>query len=598
MNMRWICGLMCVGLSGAVVAAQDKAPPSAMRSALSLIPDDAMLFICAANVKTLDADLKRAIADLDLTDSLSLPSGSLVAFLKQNAPFLEHADENASLSVFFMPASSLPEMSQKQVLMVTARDPQQLLDALQASPADDGTQSVTLFGQPLHVALRDKHLYFAATGELAKASASAKSGIDAKLTPQELAAISDMDVAVFVTDRFIKLAKVMVDAFAPMMMAQAQGGDAFSAKSAEMSMKNLNDLLGGMQSISIGIGLDRGGLTSRFGMRINPGSEIAKQYAVKNTDKPLLTGLPAGDYVLAWGGVVSREQAEAGYRSLEPLMALSDDVEGLDRDKVSALKQNLRDLLLMINGSHGVVEVLDPQKGCLVGVGLLLETSDGKRFVDLFGKLIDGGKSIVSGADEKLVSSDIKRRVNAISFQRDTAKAKDASVSVLSLDLENQDGIDEDDLEEIEAVLGKERFTIRFAPLASGQVAITFGGGQAYLERLIDTARAGGSPLAADKGIQLASSGLPKQRAAAYYLAVDHGLRLVQNILDALDEEQLPLPADAIDAPLALCVSGGDGWVRGDMYVPTPLMKAIAGMVRTMMGATAPQATPADSGGS
>jgi len=595
MKNRWIVNtvrtalIVATGLFISPVLAGDDAA-SKTKDALKLIPADAMMFVSVPDMKTLDADLKRTFTDLELTESVGLPDGSLLAYLRANMPFFEHVDEDGSAAVFFMPASSIPEFQQKQVLMLTAKDADKLLEALNAQPAEDGTKTVALFGQPLHAMARDNHVYFASTGELAKTAVEATEGIDTKLQAEELDALAGMDVSMHMSDTFFKVVKTMADMFMPMMM-QAQDADPFTAKSMEMNKKNIDMFFEGVAGMSVGLGLGADGFSGSMGMRIKPGSDLAKQYKLKTSDKPLVTGLPVGDYVFAFGGTVVREQMEVSFESLEPFFELTRDVEGLDQEKIGKLKDNFRELLLSMTGVHGVIESLKPDSGYLIGASMLIDTANSANFIKRIEDHVTESKALIADADEELIDAQVKKMVESITFDRDAAKVADADVSVLKVDLGEVEDLDEEEQEQLEAVLGDDGLTFRFAAVGDKQVAMTFGGGEEYLSRLIDSAKSGKAPLMEEKGVKLIMDRLPKEKSTVYIFAVDHGLALGQNIADALDEERLPLSNEPIDAPMGISITGSQGWMRGDMHVPTPLMKAVARMIRTMTGANAAPVT-------
>jgi hypothetical protein len=68
------------------------------------------------------------------------------------------------------------------------------------------------------------------------------------------------------------------------------------------------------------------------------------------------------------------------------------------------------------------------------------------------------------------------------------------------------------------------------------------------------------------------------------YFAVDRIVGVIKAAQNAFDEEELPISMPELNAPLTINGTGGDGWSRGDLFLPTELMVAIKNAVLTMMG--------------
>jgi hypothetical protein len=123
-------------------------------------------------------------------------------------------------------------------------------------------------------------------------------------------------------------------------------------------------------------------------------------------------------------------------------------------------------------------------------------------------------------------------------------------------------------------------------------VVVGFGGGKTRMAKLIEQAKKDEPALANDEGIKKVVKSLPKERASVTYLAVDRILASVNRVMEALEEERLPVQMPTINAPLAMVGSGGDGWMQLDLFLPTELVIASKNAAMVMMGqAAAPPTT-------
>ena len=590
MNRRLASLMLCLSLAlpGAAYSAD------AMSQALSTIPADAMGFVCVPSLKQLDADYQDTINTLALQMFVQPPANSLVTLLKQKMPLLEGMDENRPLTVVFMPVETIDQLSQSMVIQLWAAEPKVIIEAMQGQPGEGGVWTVNLMGQPAYAAIDKNRLIVAPTADLVKAVKDSKSGIDGKLKPEELKSLEGLDVAIwFGGDQLTKLVKPWVDGFIlPMMMMQSAQGP-FEAASAEMNKKNIEMLVNGASSMGMGLALDKGGLGLRFLMTSKPGTELANRMKVKQTTGTLLQGLPAGEYMLAIGQITDPAATKASLGDLDAMFGLADDVEGLDKEKVTQLKNVLHEWAPMATGFRLAIEALTPGPEGLFGVSFIVDTTDANRWLQHAATTIDLAKQIIAGlatddspeGEPGKMDEDVKKILDAITHNAAAEEVGGLKVQHLKFDIAKIEEVDEEDWEQINKVVGKDGALLRMAPLGADKVVVTFGGGRDYLARLIEQAKKKDAPLDNDAGIKKVATYLPKDRGSVGYLAVDQVVVFIKNVMKALDEEVIPVQFPDLDAPMALSGSGGDGWVRGDLFIPAELMIAAKDAGMGLMGA-------------
>ena len=570
---------------------------------LSAIPAEAMAFVYIPSVKAVDADYQDAVRNLGLQPFVPPAMSSLVGLLKAKLPMLEGMDEDGSLAMVLMPAPTPFELKTKTAVLVPAKQPKAMIEAMQGQAGEDGLWTVTMMGQPAYALVGKNRLIFASTPGVLKDIKESKAGIDSKLKPGEMKALQGLDLALWVdTDRLFKLVKPMVDGFMTSMMAMQASAGGFEAKSAEMNKKQIDMFMEGLGSLAVGISVDNSGVGLRFAMATKPGTELARQMSVKNTSGSLLGGLAAPKYMIAFGQIVEPAQTRASLEDLDIWYGMLEEVAEIESEKVQQLKGVINEALPMMTGLRGAVEALPPGPDGLIGLSILVDTTDSGKMIELMGKAIELGREMLADAAKKMEEDELEQWRGAIAYDQEAEEIGGAKVQHLELDLGKIEEIDKEDLEDLRKVIGKEGVLIRMAPVTAKTILIGFGGGKARTAAAIEQAKKKGTPLDGDAGIRKVAAHVPKERASVVYLAADRIIACTHTVTKALDEEDIPVHMPMIDAPLAMVGSGGDGSIQVDMFFPTELLVASKNAAMTVMGsqagppgetATAPPEKPA-----
>ncbi len=582
----------------------------AMRDAIASLPEDAVAFACVPNLKQLDDSFQQVVNDLGLQAFLPPPTNSAVGMIKQYLPMLAGLDENGPLAVVLMPADNMGDLWQKLVFIASASDPKGMIEGMGGQPGEGGVWTINLFGRPAFAAIGEKRVILTQTADLAKKVASSKGGLDRKIQPGILKTMEGLDKAVWIdADHLLKLFKDQINALVGMMgMMQAAGGP-LGATQAEATKQQVDMIVEGASSICFGVSLKKPGLGFRFGMSAKPGSEMARQIKVVPTKESLLRGLPADKFLLAIGQVMDPAQLRASMKSLDPYLEMLDAVEGLDKEQIGQLKSMVREWLPMFTGVRMLVQPIAPGPNGLFGVSIIMDTSSSKRWLELARKAVETGKKLLTDASAELIDEDVKKVVDAIAYKLGAEEINGAKINHLTFDLSKIDTVDEEELEQVQKVIGKDGILFRVAGIDDHRIVVGFGGGADYMGRLIESARKKGdgkdnlrSGLDDDPGIKKVAANLTSERASVAYISVDQIIGAINSVAKALDEEELPIKMPAINAPLAMSGTGGNGWQRFDIFVPMELMVAVKNATLAMMGGgqVAPPSTsalPAPGGG-
>lgn len=590
MKRRLIAVLVCVASALPIPARA----ADALKDTLAAIPGEAMAFIAVPNFKQLDSDYQKAIANLGLQPFVPPPMDSLVTALKQRAPMLDKMDEEGSIIVVVMPAASLPEMQMKQAVILSAKDPKALMEAMNGQPAEGGLWTVNLFGMPMYAAPTENKVVVSMMPDIVKAIKDSKESIAAALPKHAMGAFDGLDLIIWVDGpKLVKAVRPLIEGMViPMMQSQAAAGG-FQAKYNQYSIDNFKRMLDGLGSATIGVGLTDAGLDIRVASTAVPDSELAKRTKVKTTTDNLLTGLPAGEYAVVFGGIGDPEAIKAASGDLDQLFAIGADVPGLDKEKLDKLENVCTDLITSLTGSRGVFEFLTPGADGVIGLTIVLETTGADKWTGMLNDFAEMAKQLASsalkaqatkeGEDEK----EVDELFAAITYTKEAETIAGAKTGHLKVDIDKiaaMNDADEEDIEEVKKLLGKDGLLFRVAAADDKNVVISFGGGEPRTTRFITAAKEKAAPLASDPGIQKISQHLPKERASVAYIALDHFITGIKRIQQHMEEEVLPIDLPALNAPVAVTMTGGDGWAQYDVFIPTEVMVAGKNAAMSMMG--------------
>ncbi len=588
MNRVMMAVLMLVGAvwPGAALA------QGGMKDALKAVPADAVMFVAIPSVKELDAHIGQVIKDLGLEEAAGLPSNSLLAFVKTQAPFLEGIEENGAVHVIIMPAPTLPELSMKQAMSLPVKDPRAFITGLEGQEQEGGMWTVTLMGQPMHAAIRNNAVLLGQYPDVLKEILASTTTMEGKLSGPVMDAIAELDFAIWVDGGTIgPQAKPMVNML--MAMSQQPSATALDQKAMEMNRKTLDRFMDGLDMFAMGAQVSEHGVAVRGAVTCKPGTELAKQMHFTPTSGPMLHGLPADKFVFAFGQMASSQQMEVMAEQIEDVLGMLGSMEGVDEALAGELKSQVQRWTQMTPSYRAEIVGLRPGPMGLIGVNAIVDTSDSQAWIDLAGKVFDNAKKLAAKYNEASEAPDeeVQKMLEALTFTPEAETIGETSVTHVQLDMAKMEDLDADDMEDVLRIIGKEGLLFRLAPAGPKQVVMAFGGGSERFEKLLAAAASKDAPLADHAGIAKVRAHLPASRASVGYLSFDEGMDLVQNILDAVDEERLPVHVGRLEAPLAMASTGGDNWARFDFFLPREVMLAGKNVVMTMMGAARP--TPA-----
>jgi len=553
-----------------------------IKSALAVIPGEAIGFVCVPSIKQLDSEWQQAVTNLGLQPFVQPPYNSPLALMQMFGQMTAGLDANGPLVFVQMPFENPFEQSAHAAIVLPAEDPKALIEAMGGQAGEGGVWSVPLFGMPMSAATGDKRVVLAQLPDVLKAVTDSKKSMVTKFKAKDLEMFKGLNLVLWLDgEKLLNTFKPQIDGFVGMItMMQAASGPA-GAKQAESFKKQVDMFVDGAQAVLIGVSLDPAGVGLRFALDTKPGSELAKQMKVKPAAGSLLQGLPAGKFMIAGGQVYTADQMKEMVKQFDPYFEMGDVVETIDADQLRILKNIFEDWAPTIRGWHLSLEALPPGPSGVIGLSMLFDTSDSGRWLDSAGKAVNALKKLSTDEDAQMIAS-------AVSYTEGAEEIAGKKVAHLKIDLAKIEQIEEEDVEEITAVLGEEGVLFRMAAVGSDTVALSFGGGASYMNRLIEHADQGAAPLDNSPGISKVAGHLSENRVSEAYIAVDQIVACIGNVAKVLeDDEEFPFRMPKIDAPLAISSTVTEGVMQMDMFFPTELVVAGKDLILTVVGSGA-----------
>jgi len=495
-----------------------------------------------------------------------------------------------------MPATNPFELPMKIAFVLSVKEPKALLEKMGATLGENGVYSVTVLGTPSFAAIKGSQLILARMPDVAQAIAGSKKGLHTELSSTELNMLNGLDVLLWIgADRLIPLVRQQIESMMDMMAMMQGGANPLAMKQAELSKKQLALYFDGLASLAIGLSLDGSGLDLRVAGTSKPATKLHSMMTVRNTTEPLLRSLPGGDYVFAFGETIDPAQMKAGVEQLDDYVSLANEIEGLDKEQVSKLKQKLKTWIPLNTGVRASMQAVAPNDHGVFRMTVIFDTTDSASWFEQANASFELIKSIFMDQKVADLGSEALSMAKATTFTAKAEKIGDSNVAHLRVDLTKIETIDEEVIEDIQNVIGKDGPMIRLAAANAKTVVITFGGGTGYLEKALTLAKSGDSPLDADPGIQKISKKLSKNRYMVGYLAVDQLFAGMRHVMTAMDEDPLPIHFPPLKAPVGMCGTGGEGWSQFDIFVPIEVLSATKDAAMAFMGtqSAALQAQPA-----
>ena len=295
-----------------------------------------------------------------------------------------------------MPFENAAAMDGKSAMVFPASDPQKLLQSMGGQAGEGGVWNFMMMGKPMMAMTGEKRIIVGDVLETVKAIAESKGDISSKFKAKDLKPFKGLDLVFWADgDGFLKGVKDMVDlGLMGISMAMTSEGGAAGAAQAEGLKQQVDMFFTGTESALMGVSLDPAGVGLRFALTAKPGTELARQLVMPAADGPLLAGLPAGRSMLAVGQVFNTEALQKSVQQLDPYFQMGEGDEAINAEQLGILKNVLRDWAPMNRGMRFTVDSLPPSPNGVIGLAVLVDTTDSAQWIAQVGKAVDALKRI------------------------------------------------------------------------------------------------------------------------------------------------------------------------------------------------------------
>ena len=549
MKSKTRCFLFSAVIAGVAMLAAVPQTRADDSDILSAVPADAWGTLTIRNLAEFDKKI------IGVSQKLNQQPMSLLALAKGMLGLVSGVNDGGTVALVMMPVQNIMMAQEGLAIFIPVTDFGEMTSMLQPTDAGEGITKIMLAGQEGYCAQRAGFAVIAQKPELVKQvlAADTSTGIRSAWTQHQLDRFAADDITLWLNLKTV-FANPMITGMLQ-MMSQGQA--------------NLGDLQA-FESVSIALRVDKSGVNigAYYGVDDNSrqGKALASQPA---TDKCLLTGLPADEYILAFGLVGSQAQADLTAQSVDqiaqnPMLAMM----GADPDSVkkvtgavSAMVRNLRGLSFSVSGLTG-------DTGGIAITKVVTVAGDAPATVQQFSDL-------VSALSTLMPSAEYQKAIKAVHYKSAVETVEGVSVGHLAVALDQIEGVSADDLAKLQKVMGNEGLLFRIAAVDDTHLVATLGGGTSRLASVINTVKSGAAPLGEDKGIQKIAKTLRAKRTAEGYFAFDNLMHVASRMATAMGEP-VPPQVPQLDAPVAM-VSGpvAAGEYQLDISVPMELIVAL-----------------------
>jgi hypothetical protein len=334
------------------------------------------------------------------------------------------------------------------------------------------------------------------------------------------------------------------------------------------------------QFASFSVNLNKEGIATSLMAEFSGDSTFGKIVAgAKNTDAPLLAGLPDAKYLFFAG--LSSSRTEEGQKFLadffrpirQELNNAGDDVK-----PVIGLLDSMKTMFESTKGqTMGVIAPTGALGAAALIQSVILTTGDAKPLAEAQAKALD--------AEQKLMAMIPNQPETKITFTPNAKTVEGVSFSQFTTEITGTDAV---------AMQAKQMMALMYGPggptgysgVLDDQHLLTVQGlDDAMLASAVKAAREKTDPLSNTPGVQLVNKNLPQQRVGVGYVALDQIVITITNYAKMMG---MPIPVNIKPdlPPLGTAVATEGSAARFDSYIPADMVEAMitTGLQLKMMG--------------
>ncbi|HWP41009.1 MAG TPA: hypothetical protein VNL70_08785 [Tepidisphaeraceae bacterium] len=335
------------------------------------------------------------------------------------------------------------------------------------------------------------------------------------------------------------------------------------------------------ESAAVGINLAPEGINCTVMSEFTPTSYVGSTIAgMKNTDAPLLTGLPDGKY-LVFGGSISDPKIAA--------KLLDDLIQPIIKELVAVGEAEGKAVQDYIDAMKAYVAA---QTGQVFGM-LAPSGAIGAEPLIQFISVQSGQPQAMSAAYQKMATAQADAMkvfnipgaaaaVPSLSPNAKTVAGVRFDQIITKIDMNAQDPMAMRQAQMMNMMYGPQGAVVNIGTVAD-KLLVVSGTSDQFISSAIEAVKANATPLAQQPRVQKVASQLPRQRMAVVYLPVDDIVSTALNYAQQFGFNMpVQLPPDL--PPVGATVSSEQSAIRVDTHIPTDLVQSLvaAGMQAMM----------------
>lgn len=500
-----------------------------------------------------------------LAEKIGMPL-QVKAMLNNMLPVGDALDTTKPIGIVMLDAMKYQDKG--IVLLVPAKDPKALVEALEPGEEKDGIRECKVANETVQTAIKGGLVWVSPAREiLAEVLKSEQhAGSDFSSVRAETLQRSDVFVSVALG--------TVVNAYKAQIMPMVMMAGAAMGGGGPNPFEHMVQMAEQTQSVDIALKIDSNGAAVTVLTSGRKDSDLEKDIGKwKNSSEPLVGWLPKEEFLVAWG-------SNGGFGDVaevaDVLVALASAGPGGGSEGTKAFAKECAELIGGIGRYAVGVSALPDGPGGMVGLTIALETSDSAKFVK-------GVRSAYENVWSLWNAEEMELAKKALIHTADAENIDGHKVDTIRLDLKQLgEETSAADVMQFEKICGKSP-AVRFGAIDSKHVVVSFGGGESRFKSIAGCVKSGGNALHADAGISAASAQLPGARASEFFLALDTLVRFAKRVATVTGEpDNIPFEVPVLNAPLAGATARQGKIGRMDLFVPMKIVDAGVSISRQM----------------
>lgn len=550
---------------------------------LSKCPEDSWVVIQAADLAGLLEEVQ------ELSEELEGPAPPpLLEMMKQRLGVEEGLNEAGSFGVVLLDISEYGPMPDPMVIFLPVTDGPAVIQALGGDPTEENPKifEVVFVDEDGYAAVLEDHLLISPAPESLEYVLTCEKKLELPAPARQRA--RDADLFVYASlGRMADLAKNTLQAFAPMMMMMA--GE--QATQVQAVLEAITTLLEQMDFACVDVNLDAEGAKLGVSVGFEPEGSIAESLAeVKRPTKSLLSGLPAGDLLVAYACASTERVLKLYAANIDAWLNVPPFSETMDEEALQELIDVIKSSCESSAGQGAAAfYLLDGEQG-LLGMAAVGKVEDADKLMEAAEAICKPLDALLQAAAEEVAEEEeegeeeeeekeTEERPGWCTYQPAAFTCEGVKVNVWEMDLANFITVVEDEEEGemvavlLEGLLGSKTLRVYLARLDEHRIVKVMGGGKAFLTKCIKAAKADAAVLAEAPAVKAAEKMLTSGRVGELYLAPDRIAEAIAKAAELLDEEFETPDAPPANACAALGVTVKERVCNVEICMPKGLIK-------------------------